>query len=287
MNEIATPARRAVAAGLAVFMAGFGTLFVFHLTMDRDPRLPGMFTDLCETWGDALALPVMTGALVFAVTALPSAVREARQVAAVATAGGATGALTQLVRWVDEDHELTWAHPEPHHFNAAGVYHAVFLTLMCAATASLWTVALKRAARAPRGHRGRPGALCALVIAMVAGLVFVALLVIDDWEFFTTTSGAVVLATTMAAAALSAGLFTTVLVRMCNASSRSGRRNVARVAAVPLPRATASSVGGTEADLAVHGWSSGRSSMRKRRGEGGLQGRHAAPPRAVRGARSP
>ncbi|MFE9258554.1 hypothetical protein [Streptomyces sp. NPDC006879] len=251
MNEFAKPARRAVAAGLAVFLAGFGTLFVFHLVMHRDPMLPGMFTDLCETWGDALALPVMTGALVFTATALPPAAREGRQVAAAATAGGVAGAVTQLVRWVDEDHQLTWAHPEPHHFNAAGVYHAVFLTVMCAATAGLWALALKRVVRASRDHKGRPGALRALGVALAAGLVFVTLLVIDDWEFYTTTSGAVVLATTMAAATLAAGVFTAVLVRIGRASSDPvGGPSPATQPATP-PHSTAPRVGGAPADLSA------------------------------------
>ncbi|MEU2801642.1 hypothetical protein [Streptomyces sp. NPDC007117] len=238
MNVIATPARRAAIAGLSVLLAGFGALFVFHLVMDRDSRLPGMFVDLCETWGDALALPVMTGALVFTISALPKAAPEGGHAAASATAGGTAGALTQLVRWKDEAHQLTWAHPEPHHFNAAGIYHAAFLTAMCAVTAVLWTLALKRAARAGAGHRGRPGGVRALLVAMVAGLAFVVLLMIDDWEFLSTRSGAAVLATTAAAAVLAVGLFTTVMVRMHRVSLAPADRT-------PLSPAGISSTGGS------------------------------------------
>lgn len=208
-----TPMPRAVAAGPAVLAAGFGTLFLLHLAMEVDPGLPGMFVDLCETWGDGLALPVMTGALVFATARLPRAALERRHATAAATAGGTLGAVTQLVRWKDESHQLTWAHPEPHHLNAAGVYHAVFLTVMCTVTAALWTLALKRAMRARPGRRDRAVAFRALGVALAAGLVFATLLMIDDWEFLSTRSGATVLAATAAAAVLAVGMLLVVAVR--------------------------------------------------------------------------
>ncbi|WP_432067746.1 hypothetical protein [Streptomyces sp. C10-9-1] len=213
MKQMSTPALKAVAAGGAVAVAGFGALFVFHLVMQRDPSLPTMFADLCETFGDALALPIMTGALVYALTRLPSTSREGVYAASAAAAGGATGALTQLVRLADGAHELTWAHPRPHHFTAAGIYHAVFLTVMCAVTAALWTLALRRLVRAhPEGEGTKP-ARRALCVGLAAGLSFVVLLMMDDWKFLSTTSGATVLAATAAATALTVCLFVVVMLR--------------------------------------------------------------------------
>lgn len=170
----------AVAAGGAVLAAGFVTMTVFYSAVPHPRALPGLFHFLSATWGDGLALPVMSGALVFAVGRLPAARHERPAGIGAGLLGACLGVATQ-VQWLrDPSPVLNWTLPRPHHFNAAGVYHAVFLTAMCALAAALWTLVLVRFALAPGRLAGRRDAVAASVLAATAGAVFVVLLVVDS-----------------------------------------------------------------------------------------------------------
>jgi hypothetical protein len=169
----------AVMAG-AVLAAGFVTLMVFYLAAPHARALPGLFQFLSATWGDGLALPVMTGALVFAVGRLPAGPHELPVSIGAALLGASLGIATQ-VQWLrDSSPRLNWTLPRPHHFNVAGVYHAVFLTAMCALAAALWTAALLRFAQAPGRLAARRDAIAAVLLAALAGILFVTLLVADS-----------------------------------------------------------------------------------------------------------
>jgi len=170
----------AVAVAGAVLAAGFITLAVFYSVVPHARALPGLFDFLSATWGDGLALPVMSGALVFAIGRLPAASHERPVSVGAGLLGACLGIATQ-VQWLrDSSPRLNWTLPRPHHFNAAGVYHAVFLTGMCAVTAVLWTVVLLRFARAPGPLAARRDAIAAGLLAALAGMVFVVLLVVDS-----------------------------------------------------------------------------------------------------------
>src|SRR5689334_22947778 len=81
-----------VAAALAVLVAGFGALCLFWTFGVHPADMPGLFDFASATWGDALALPAMTGFFAYAVRALPAA-RSDRPFALVsAVLAGALGA---------------------------------------------------------------------------------------------------------------------------------------------------------------------------------------------------
>jgi signal transduction histidine kinase len=170
----------AVAVAGVVLVAGFVTLAVFYSAVPHARGLPGLYHFLSATWGDGLALPVMSGALVFAIGRLPGAPHELPVTIAAGLLGACLGIATQ-VQWLrDDSPRLNWTLPRPHHFNVAGVYHAVFLTAMCTLTAALWTLVLLRFARVPGRLARRCDAIAASLLAAMAGLVFVVLLVLDS-----------------------------------------------------------------------------------------------------------
>jgi hypothetical protein len=203
--------RCALICAAVVWMGGFGTLTVFYAAMPRQPRLPGLFDFLSATWGDGLALPLMAAALVYAALTLPPARRE-RVVAIISgLAGAAIGVATQ-VQWLrDNAPRPNWTFPRAHHFNVAGVYHAIFLVTMCAFTTALWLLIALRLAQATDVERSAIGAGG---IAAGSGAVFVVLLALDGRSAAATRAGA---ATTAATAAglilLPAALASAALIR--------------------------------------------------------------------------
>lgn len=165
------------AAALAVLVTGFGTLFIFRTLGNPRPGLPGLFAFTSATWGDGLVLPLMTGFLGYATRALPPAPYDRRFAVTAAVFAGALGVLSQSL-WLAADHPRpNWTLPRPHHFTAAGWYHAAFVVAVCASTAALLALAVNRATRT----RARPPvrALIALAAGVLAGLVFIALLALD------------------------------------------------------------------------------------------------------------
>ncbi|MFG2800430.1 hypothetical protein [Streptomyces pseudovenezuelae] len=170
--------KAAVLSGLLVESTGFCTLLIFSVATTPAADLPGLFHYVSATWGDGLALPTMTGALVYGIARLPRASKERAASGTAALLGIALGAATQ-VQWLRDDApHLNWTLPRPHHFNAAGLYHAVFLTLMSGLTAALWVLLLLRIARAGRVDRKAP--LLAVGTALAAALAFTVLLAIDS-----------------------------------------------------------------------------------------------------------
>jgi hypothetical protein len=176
-------------ATVAVFMTGFGALLIFYALTPHAADLPGLFDYKSATWGDSLALPTMIGALAFATLQLPRVRRERLYAVLAAFGGFLLGAGTQ-VQWLRDDHpRLNWTLPRPHHFNAAGVYHGLFLTVMCGVTAAMWCVLLLRLANAPRNYKGHREALRGLWLALSAGGAFIILLAIDSLPARSTSAG--------------------------------------------------------------------------------------------------
>lgn len=166
----------AALAAATVAVAGFGVLTAFWALQPSPAHLPGLFDFASATWGDGVALPLMAGSLAYAIRLLPAARHDAVLAGVAGLLGAAIGVATQ-VSWLGADApRLNWTLPRPHHFTAAGWYHAAFLVLMCAAAAALWVVALNRAARSPR-LPARAGT--ALAMAFAAGVAFLGLLAAD------------------------------------------------------------------------------------------------------------
>lgn len=171
--------RRAVLAAGTTCLAGFGALVGFSAITVTPPELRGLFDYLSATWGDAILLPVSVGALVYAYDAMERRPHDRALLLFGGLAGGAVGALTQ-VQWLsDDDPELNWTLPTAHHFNAAGVYHAVFLTATSAAIAALWAGVLSRWTRGDRRVERRD-VNQAIGVAVASSLGFVALLLVDN-----------------------------------------------------------------------------------------------------------
>jgi len=166
----------AVITAVAVGAAGFGALVVLSALQSRPAHLRGLFDFASATWGDGLMLPLMTGLLGYAVRALPPARHDARSAAAAGLFGGVLGVTSQASWLLMDAPRLNWTLPRPHHFNAAGWYHAAFVAVICTVAAARWALAQNRAARVDSLPRR---VVVALATAFAAGVSFVALLLVD------------------------------------------------------------------------------------------------------------
>jgi hypothetical protein len=125
-------------------VAGFGVLAGFYAIRSTPPELPGLYDYYSATLGDGILLPACIGCLLFSIQELSPARYE--RIASVCTGlgGAALGTITQL-QWLSDDHpRLNWTIPEPHYFNAAGIYHAAYLVALSGIIPALWSVALLR-----------------------------------------------------------------------------------------------------------------------------------------------
>ncbi|WP_433380965.1 hypothetical protein ACQPZX_16250 [Actinoplanes sp. CA-142083] len=165
------------AAAFVVLAAGFGALCLFWTSGVHPSSLPGLFDFASATWGDALALPAMTGFLLYAVRALPAARGDRPFALVTAVLAGALGLASQALWLAAGNPRPNWTLPRPHRFTAAGWYHAAFVTAMCAVTAALLALALNRITLASR--RPRP-VVAAIAAGIACGLVFIALLAADS-----------------------------------------------------------------------------------------------------------
>ncbi|RAS67112.1 hypothetical protein C8D87_103451 [Lentzea atacamensis] len=168
--------RRAWLAAGVVFFSGFGALQIASLAGLGDDSLPGLHTFRSATVGDGILLPLLAFCLVRSSPQIRTWRRAERW--AVATAGvlGLLGGAATQISWLaNPDPRLNWTLPAPGTFNAAGWYHAAFLTGACgffAAATTAAIVTLRRRAHLVRSPR----------VVAVLGLTFtfVALLAEDN-----------------------------------------------------------------------------------------------------------
>lgn len=135
-----------IAAAAAVAVAGFGGLLTLWVFGDWPDGLPGLFDYRAATAGDGLLLPTIV-AILLAVLRIPTLVRSKRERAwgiGSALIGLAVGASTQAAWLADDSPARNWSFPEAHQFNAAGWYHAVFLTAACGLVVTLAVLAALR-----------------------------------------------------------------------------------------------------------------------------------------------
>lgn len=124
---LASPTQMGILAGSVVFVGGFGMMLTFWLTSDYTGERGFPFY-LSATLGDALILPIIAFLGTRLVTENGSTPKERRAAHVASAVGGAAGAATQLSWLRSDDINLNWTFAAMHHFNAAGWYHAVFLT---------------------------------------------------------------------------------------------------------------------------------------------------------------
>jgi hypothetical protein len=200
---------------LTVLVTGFGALLTFRAVGPRTAGLPGPFDFASVTWGDSLCLPLMTGFFAYVVRTLPPARGDARFAVGAALLGGALGVASQIA-WLSNDApRRNWTLPRPHHFTAAGWYHAVFVAVLCTITAALLALALNRVTlNTSPPRRAWP----AIGAGAAAGLVFIALLAADTGARVTPDSAGTGLLGTLI------GLAAAAVAAVALAARRRGRR---------------------------------------------------------------
>lgn len=118
---------------------------MFWLAASHKPHLPGLWDFRSATVGDGLLLPLLLGELAWAAARLGGAgVKQWRWVVGAAVGAAAAGVATQFVWLADPHPRLNWTLPRPGVFNWAGLYHAAFLVLACAALAGSLVAVLVR-----------------------------------------------------------------------------------------------------------------------------------------------
>lgn len=180
--------RTAWVAAAAVFVAGFGVLSLIWEFGTWPREVLGFFHYRSAWLGDGLLLPLMAASLIIVIRKLPTPINERRWMAVAAVAGFAGGLSLQLLWLADPDPTLNWTLPAPHRFNAAGVYHAVFLTCATGLFFGLWVVVVRRLrvlrATAPTQLTATlttPAAFTALAALMA----FIGLVLLDNRGFRT------------------------------------------------------------------------------------------------------
>jgi hypothetical protein len=174
------------------------TFWAFNL---RNSDLPGFTDYLSATWGDGLLLPIAAAAATSAVRSLPPSGGERRLTAWAAATGLGLGAATQILWLLDNQPSLNWTLPAPHHFNAAGVYHAGFLVAASGYAGALTGLLLRRLTSTPRTDRPAT-AVMAAKIATAAVVGFTGLLLADNVRSAGTAATRATLAATAAGAAV-------------------------------------------------------------------------------------
>jgi hypothetical protein len=120
------------------------------LTSDTPSPLPGLFAYPSAYLGDALLLPVAAGVLTLGVTLLPPVRAEGRWSIVAGFTAVAASLAVQLIWLADDRPVLNWTLPRPHHFNAAGIWHATYAVGTAGLFAMIITVFLLRIAKASR-----------------------------------------------------------------------------------------------------------------------------------------
>lgn len=119
-----------VVAACLVCAAGFGMMNVFWFLGDYEGCERGLYYYRAATWGDGLFLSASAGAAV-AWLRLSPRFKDTGTKRAVAAAclAAVIGAGIQASWLLNDDVQLNWTIPQPHMFNAAGWYHAVFFVV--------------------------------------------------------------------------------------------------------------------------------------------------------------
>jgi hypothetical protein len=175
----------AVGSGVAAFASGFGAMSLFWIHSRREhEQLTGLYEYLAASWGDGLCLPVGIATLSYLTTGLPRTPGETKLSIGCGVSAALIGAAVQAGWLLDDNPALNWTLPAPHHFNAAGVYHAVFLTALAGYNGVLAGLASARL-RSCSDSLSVDGAV-ALIVAVIAYGSFLVMLIIDNRNTITT-----------------------------------------------------------------------------------------------------
>lgn len=132
-------------AGAAVFLSGFGAMYLFWITGEYPSELPGLFSYYSSALGDSILLPIIgAGFVLYFLNSEHELTAKQKRITAAFGIAGALFGIAQQISWLaDPDIILNWTIPKTHYFNAPGWYHAAFLVLMisfCAYSAARWVI---------------------------------------------------------------------------------------------------------------------------------------------------
>ncbi len=133
-NQMKNNVIKSLLAGLIVFISGFGVMYLFWILGTYPKNLPNLFSYYSSAIGDSVFLPILSAG--FTMFFLNSDYKLSKKQKIIAIIFGIIGIFSGIAlqaSWlINPDIGLNWTIPKPHHFNAAGWYHAVFLILMFA-----------------------------------------------------------------------------------------------------------------------------------------------------------
>jgi len=161
---VGKPSVVATLGGVVTFVAGFGVLSVWSVCTTTPAGLLRLGDFYSATWGDGLFLPLAVGSLLYLVAGLGSIGR--RSLAGLAAVGLVAGVVSQVAWLVDPAPRLNWTLPEPHHFAAAGWYHAVFLAVLSAVFVALLGAVVIGLRKAPAKDVMRSAAFTVFLLSM-------------------------------------------------------------------------------------------------------------------------
>ena len=150
------------------------------------PELPGLFDYLASAYGDSICLPILVGALVtyvslYAPDGRHNDSRRSRHLQIIVPIiSGLIGAGIQAKWLISNGTQPNWSIPRPHHFNAAGWYHAFFFITMFALLSYLLVQFLAAKANEKRGDSSAKKMIIQVIIWFAASM-FLFLHSIDDY----------------------------------------------------------------------------------------------------------
>lgn len=120
-----------VKCALIVVLLGFVIMNILWIFNDKDINLKGLYDYKAATLGDGLFLPILVGSLVAFTSFGLNISQKQKIISHIIGAMFSIVAIIEQRRWLtDENIGLNWTLPEPHKFNFAGWYHAVFFVVM-------------------------------------------------------------------------------------------------------------------------------------------------------------
>ena len=137
--------------------AGFGVLAVLWFTRGSwwgapPAHVAGMFHYPSAYLGDSILLPVAAALMTTGVKLLPPAKHERLTTVLAGVLAAASAVLAQAF-WLADDHPVTnWTLPEPHRFNAAGVWHAIYFVVVSTTLVVLVSLLSRRISAALCGN---------------------------------------------------------------------------------------------------------------------------------------
>jgi hypothetical protein len=170
--------------------SGFGALLLIYLLGDWTVG-PGLLYFRSATWGDGLLLPAMASTLLAIARSHTPRPREHVLAGACGFLGGAAGTILQLSWLADPKPRLNWTFPAVGLFNAAGVYHAVFLALcsgLLSATLGLALIRSRGAWSLPAASPHAAETSARWIFVLCCAFSFLALLIADNQSTATTQS---------------------------------------------------------------------------------------------------